>query len=196
MYGFIYNNGVNWLDPDGLMPQDSAPNESGNYTYDNYVPGPNLFSYIHDFVEECKRRDAECCLSIGRILEFATRQPVDEEGNPILTGTVGIVPRMPAVHKNSLGYVGKTHVYRVKGPDGSTYKIGESAQGVRVGDGASIRGEQQARRLIRETGDTYTTEIRKILPDKAKARNYETRVIDRFRRIFGQDTLPGNKTNR
>ena len=100
------------------------------------------------------------------------------------------------VHKNSLDYVGDTHVYRIKGPDGSTYKIGESAQGTRVRDGASIRAEQQARRLTRETGDTYTTEIRKTFPDKASARAYETRLIERFRRMYGDDTLPGNKTNR
>ncbi|TFZ82393.1 hypothetical protein, partial [Candidatus Macondimonas diazotrophica] len=100
------------------------------------------------------------------------------------------------VHKNSLDYVGDTHVYRVKGPDGSTYKIGESAQGTRVGDGTSIRAEQQVRRLTRETGDTYTSEIRRTLPDKVSARDYETRVIERFRRMYGDDALPGNKTNR
>jgi len=98
-------------------------------------------------------------------------------------------------HKNSLDYVGETHVYRVKGPDG-TYKIGESAQGVRVSDGASIRAEQQARRLTRETGDLFETDIRKTFPDKASARDYETRLIERFRRMYGDDTLPGNKSNR
>lgn len=100
-----------------------------------------------------------------------------------------------AIHKNSLDYVGDTHVYRVKGPNG-THKIGESAQGTRVRDGASIRAEQQARKLTRETGDVYTTVIRKTFPDKASARNYETRLIERFRRIYGEDSLPGNKTNR
>jgi hypothetical protein len=86
-------------------------------------------------------------------------------------------------------------VYRVKGPDG-TYKIGESAQGVRVGDGASIPAEQQARRLTRETGDLFETDIRKTFPDKASARDYETRIIERFRRMYGENTLPGNKTSR
>ena len=87
-------------------------------------------------------------------------------------------------HKNSLDYVGETH------------KIGESAQGTRVGDGASIRAEQQARALRKETGDNYETEIRKTFPDNASARGYETRVIERFRRMYGDDALPGNKTNR
>jgi len=99
------------------------------------------------------------------------------------------------VHKNSLDYVGETHVYRVKGPDG-TYKIGESARGTRVRDGASIRAEQQARKLTRETGQPYRSDIRKTFPDKKSAREYETSLIKRFRRMFGDDTLPGNKTNR
>jgi hypothetical protein len=99
------------------------------------------------------------------------------------------------VHKNSLSYVGETHVYRIKGPDGATHKIGESARGLNA-EGASIRAEQQARRLTRETGDVYTTEIRKTFPDKASAREYETRVIERCRSMHGEDKLPGNWTNR
>ena len=99
------------------------------------------------------------------------------------------------VHRNSLEYVGETHVYRIKGANG-THKIGESAQGTRVCDGASIRGEQQARRLTRETGDLYRSKILKTFSDKRSARDYETRLIERYRRIFGDDTLPGNITNR
>lgn len=76
-------------------------------------------------------------------------------------------------------------------PEG-THKIGESAQGVRLRDGASIRGEKQARQLTRETGDANVSEIRKIFPNKAAARDYETRLIDRFRQIFGKESLPGN----
>jgi hypothetical protein len=100
------------------------------------------------------------------------------------------------IHGNSLEYVGDTHVYRIKGPNGSTYKIGESMQGTRVRDGASIRGEAQARALRKETGEFYRSDIRRTFPDKASARDYETRVVERFRRMFGDDALPGNKTNR
>ena len=106
-----------------------------------------------------------------------------------------VVDEAKAVHKNSLEYVGDTHVYRIKGPNG-THKIGESAGGTRVGDGASIRGEKQARQLQRETGDFYESDIRKTFPGKRSGREYETQVIERFRRMFGEDTLPGNKTNR
>ena len=105
-------------------------------------------------------------------------------------------PRASAVHKNSLDYVGETHVYRIVGSDGSTYKIGESAQGVRLRDGTSVRAEQQARRLYRNTGDLYYTEILKTFPNKKTARAYETYLIERFRRLYGSNVLPGNKTNR
>ena len=47
-----------------------------------------------------------------------------------------------------------------------------------------------------ETGDFYESEVRKTFPDKRSARDYETKLIERFRRMFGEDTLPGNKTNR
>jgi hypothetical protein len=100
------------------------------------------------------------------------------------------------LHKNSLSYEGETHVYRIKNADGTTYKIGESAQGTRVRDGASIRAEQQVRKLNREVGPGHSSEIRETFPNKAAARDYETRLIERYRRMYGQDTLPGNKTNR
>jgi RHS repeat-associated protein len=100
-----------------------------------------------------------------------------------------------ALHKNALDYVGDTHVYRIKGPDGSTYKIGQSAQGVRKADGASIRAEQQVRRLTRENGPGYSSQIRRRFPDKRSAYEYENRLIERFRRTYGEDSLPGNLNN-
>ena len=100
-----------------------------------------------------------------------------------------------AIHKNSLKYIGETHVYRIKGPDGTTFKIGESARGVRQSDGLSIRAEQQVRQLIREKGPGFESEIRKTFGSKAEARDYERRLIERFRRRYGEDTLPGNKSD-
>ncbi|MGF1751951.1 hypothetical protein, partial [Vibrio cionasavignyae] len=96
------------------------------------------------------------------------------------------------VHKNSLGYVGNAHVYRIKGSDG-TYKIGESAQGLRKRDGASIRAEQQVRKLQRETGEIYESRILKTFPNKKAAVEYQDNLRDRFRRMYGHDTLPGNR---
>jgi YD repeat-containing protein len=99
------------------------------------------------------------------------------------------------LHKNSLSYVGDTHVYVIRGPDGFLYKVGESAQGVRLADGASIRAEQQARRLLKETGEFYTTEIRNNFGGKADARAYETKTIETYERLFGKRP-PGNPLNR
>lgn len=99
-----------------------------------------------------------------------------------------------SVHKNSRAYVGQTHVYRIKLPDGKTYKIGESARGVRKRDGASIRAESQVRKLNRQKPG-HESEIRKRFSNKAEARDYERKVIERFRRRYGQDSLPGNKSN-
>lgn len=65
----------------------------------------------------------------------------------------------------------------IRNADGSLFKVGESAQGVRVGDGLSIRAEQQARALQRETGDVYRTQIRQNFDGKADARAYETKFI-------------------
>ena len=60
-----------------------------------------------------------------------------------------------------------------------------------------VRAEQQVRDLTRGNPDLYfEAEIRKWFPNKADARAYETPFIARYRKIFGEDTLPGNKTNR
>ena len=101
-----------------------------------------------------------------------------------------------STHGNSLANTADTHVYVIRDPAERAFKIGESAQGVRVGDGASIRAEQQVRDLIREHGPGFTSEIRRTFSGKALARTYETNFIERFRRMFGDDQLPGNLTNR
>ncbi|MEZ5991868.1 MAG: RHS repeat-associated core domain-containing protein [Planctomycetota bacterium] len=101
----------------------------------------------------------------------------------------------PKVHKNSLAYVGDTHVYVIRGPRG-IHKVGESAQGVRVRDGASIRGERQSRALNRHDVPGHYSDVRKWFPGKASARAWETRLIERYRRMYGQGKLPGNKGNR
>jgi RHS repeat-associated protein len=107
----------------------------------------------------------------------------------------GDVPKS-TVHKNSRDYVGETHVYAVRNPDDTINKIGESAQGTRVRDGASKRAEQQVRKLNREVGPGHNSDIRKSFLNKDAARTYETKLIERYRSMYGQSTLPGNKTNR
>ncbi|KJG37391.1 hypothetical protein UA32_12825 [Photobacterium angustum] len=68
-------------------------------------------------------------------------------------------------------------MYAMRDPYGNVHKIGESAAGTRLRDGASKRAEKQVRALNRIDGPGYTSEIRKTLPDKDSARAYETRLI-------------------
>jgi RHS repeat-associated protein len=198
LYGYVGGNVGNLVDPDGRTPfhvglaVGIGIGMLADWAYDEFFADP-----VKDFKEKNFSSEAQAMAdSLGNVIDLVrcVKNPA-RALNKIRKGGCKVAAKS-ATHKNSLDYVGETHVYRVKGPDGSTYKIGESAQGTRVSDGASIRAEQQARRLTRETGDTYTTEIRKTFPDKASARDYETRVIERFRRMYGDDTLPGNKTNR
>ena len=100
-----------------------------------------------------------------------------------------------ATHRNSNAYLGDTHVYGIFGPRG-VHKIGESSQGRRVSDGASIRGEMQARQLRRETGQRYESDIIANFTNKADARAHERRMIETFRRLYGDEALPGNRSNR
>lgn len=145
----------------------------------------------------------------GLVASLALRKPIgamtakfgaaETTGSRVIYDT-SIGPVRP--HKNSLSYVGDTHVYVIRGPDGA-WKIGESAQGLRT-DGMSIRGEAQARALARENGGFYESQIRNggnPFANKADARAYETKFIETYRRLFGsgpsdKTLLPGNITNR
>jgi RHS repeat-associated protein len=98
------------------------------------------------------------------------------------------------VHGNSLESPNESHVYRIDNPQG-LQKIGESGGGVRVRDGASIRAESQARALTRSTGQPHTTRIIGRFPKKAGAVNYQTRLIRRYRRMYGSRP-PKNETDR
>jgi hypothetical protein len=101
-----------------------------------------------------------------------------------------------SVHKNSRAYEGSTHVYAIRSPDGSIYKVGESAGGVRAADGSSKRANAQVNELNGQLGPGHTSRIRKTFDNKDQARHYETDVIERFRRKYGEEALLGNKTNR
>ena len=101
-----------------------------------------------------------------------------------------------SIHKNSLGYVGETHVYSIeKISDKEPYKIGISSQGVRKSDGKSIRAESQARKLQRQTGEIYETKIRKSFQTRKEGYGYEEKFIKKTREMKGEDSLPGNKND-
>ena len=101
------------------------------------------------------------------------------------------------IHKNSNSYVGPTHVYVIR-KNGVPWKVGESAQGTKIkgNQTVSIRAERQATKLARETGDRVTTEIIANTGAKKGARQFETYLIKEYRKIYGPDSLPGNKGTR
>lgn len=115
----------------------------------------------------------------------------------------GIVKNSKAIgtlHKNSKTFKGDSHVYSIQNQKGM-YKVGESSQGVNK-KGLSKRAESQVVKLQKETGDkSFTSTIRKKFDSKAEAREYETKLIERTRSLYGTDkndksVLIGNKTNR
>ena len=97
------------------------------------------------------------------------------------------------VHGNNLNYTGPTHVYKIT-CNGEILKYGESTQGLdRFGQ--SRRAETQARRLGRETGIEYKTDIVAHFDNKRDAREFETRMINGAREN-NPKALPLNKNNR
>lgn len=82
-----------------------------------------------------------------------------------------------------------------RNPEGNVYKVGESMKGVNP-LGQSRRAEAQAKKIFKQTGSLPTSEIRRVFSSKAEAREWETRVIERYRRMYGKDLLPGNKGKR
>jgi len=100
------------------------------------------------------------------------------------------------VHKNSLQYVGDTHIYAIREMEtGIIQKYGESALGKNK-FGQSLRAQSQVTKLQRETGKKFESFIVKEHGDKKGARLGETKRIETYRKIFGQNTLPLNKGKR
>jgi hypothetical protein len=92
------------------------------------------------------------------------------------------------VHKNSLEYVGDTHIYAIKANNGRILKYGESAAGKNK-LGQSNRAQAQVRKLERQTGGEYESKIIKEFPNKANARKAETKYIKTHRKVFGKDSF-------
>ena len=145
-----------------------------------------------------KRIKTDAPSPVEKPLTMPTQKPNLDSGNSSSSSgsSSSSSSSAPSVHGNSKQYVGKTHVYVIKNTStGQAHKIGESMQGLNK-QGQSKRAITQARKLERTTGDRYKTEIRKTFDTKAEARNHETRTIEKFRELFGDDQLPGNKGNR
>jgi hypothetical protein len=130
-----------------------------------------------------KKRNGQYVLSKN---PGALRTPHVKDGKPL--------PKpKPAVklHGNDLKCPEETHVYVIR-RDGDSYRIGESMKGTNK-QGLSRRANTQTKKLTKETGREFDSEIRKTFPNKKAAKDHETKSIIRFRKIFGEDKLPGNK---
>ena len=190
-YAYVGGNPLRYTDPSGQNP-----------LYARFIGGAAIRFAIGGVLNlGLQLRGNGGCLDtvdpwsvVGTGLEFALSVGPASRARPVM-GAAAAESVPLKIHKNSLDYVGDTHVYAIRNPDGTPCKIGESAQGVRVSDGASIRAEQQARALQRETGDFYTTEIRQNFGGKADARSYETRFIETYIKLYGKRP-PGNPINR
>jgi hypothetical protein len=102
-----------------------------------------------------------------------------------------------AVHKNSRAYQGDSHVYDIKAPDGSVHKVGKSSAGT-TAEGYSKRAEAQVRRLNREDIENggvggFESNIRRTFDNSSDALDHEAALRDRYRKMFGEDLLPGNR---
>ena len=96
------------------------------------------------------------------------------------------------MHKNSLDYIGSSHVYVIRDREGNLYKIGETAQRVNQ-NGESIRAKAQTEKILQETGEVYTSGILNHFDNKRDAVNYQDQLRDRYRSLFGNELLPGNR---
>ena len=96
-------------------------------------------------------------------------------------------------HKNFSFYEGESYLYRILNKEGRTCKIGESSQGMRKKERTPLWTEEEVRSLRKETGQAYRSEIRRIFASQREACSYETRIIKRFRKLYGVCALPGNE---
>ncbi|WP_370664051.1 hypothetical protein [Massilia rubra] len=74
--------------------------------------------------------------------------------------------------------------------------MGESTDGINA-SGLSLRAENQVRNHNMLYPDkSFTSEIRNTLPNRSVGLAYETRLIERYRSMYGSDLPPGNLANR
>ncbi len=100
------------------------------------------------------------------------------------------------IHRNSLRYVGETHLYVIRDSSGKILKYGESAAGKNQ-LGQSKRAQAQISKLEKSTpGKRFESEIIGEFDSKRGARTSESRYIKTHRKVFGKDSLPLNKNNR
>ncbi|MBW8310324.1 MAG: hypothetical protein K0M45_11950 [Candidatus Paracaedibacteraceae bacterium] len=106
------------------------------------------------------------------------------------------VSKATTIHKNSLSYVGETHLYVIRDSSGKILKYGESAAGKNQ-FGQSKRAQAQIRELRKQNPDgDYISQIVREFDSKLAARTSEARYIKTHRKVFGKESLTLNKNNR
>src|SRR3546814_27675 len=139
-------------------------------------------------------RAEEVVKSLKRLSPKSTLNPhkLSSQGKKVIEKTQGAIAK--PVHKNSLQYVGDTHIYVIRDESGKILKYRESAMGKNK-VGQPIRGQLQARKLMRQNpGQEYKSEVIRDFSSKAEARVAETRYITTHKKVLGDQALQLHKT--
>lgn len=145
------------------------------------------------------RAGARMVLQAGKwvLQQWKAHETLEKTGGPTIesSSVTESETSVTVVHGNSLSSTKPTHIYKIMKGDGSLYKVGESGQGLNK-VGLSQRAEEQVSKLNRENpGADFKSKILRTYPDKAAARQFETKLIE-MRKSGNPAALPGNKTNR
>ena len=133
--------------------------------------------------------------NMGKTAKVAKKGAEKVSKNGIEALNLTSVSRKSPIHKNSLDYVGETHLYVIRDASGKMLKYGESAVGKNA-LGQSKRAEAQVRKLMRQhPGKDFSSSIINEYDSKRLVKVNEANYIRVHRKIFEQDSLPLNKNN-
>ena len=122
------------------------------------------------------------------------KQKIDDHA-PVVDSVAPELSTTTKLNGNDLRNPNPTHIYKIIKNDEEIMKIGESAAGVNK-YGLSKRAETQVKKLNRlDTNNDYESKIVRTYPNKAIARKFETKLIEK-RKSADPNSLPLNKTNR
>ena len=138
-------------------------------------------------------------LTLGKSLSDATNRAAAARALEKQAASINkIFDRSARLHKNSRFYRAPSHVYVIVGPDGRLYKVGESSAGL-LSKGLSRRAQAQVklhnRQLTPGVNGQYRSRIIKTFDSKQAARDYERRLIVRYKEKYAgrRLVLPGNR---
>jgi hypothetical protein len=193
----------------GLMAFELALSGPGGFVLGQVAQGSGLSQTVYDKIEQGEQwlarhlehkagldgNSADLLASAGSFgMQFAIPALVGSKSKQVVDAAHKVTNKVKEgvkkVHGNSLDYVGPCHVYKIK-KGGVDQKYGESTQGLNK-FGQSKRAEQQARKLQRETGEQYETEIVANFKNKRTAKDFEHQEIKQAK-AQDPNALPLNK---